>query len=233
MLTFCCSQMFDSSKDYFLIENCKIFLSIIVNYHFCHTRFALIGGHVGHVGYNCHVVFFKMDLGYSIWCIVSFIDQFNSFCSSLTSKWLQENPVLHIFNNCVAAILKFKMADIVQKVGCCQFWKISIDFLLHHANIDTYIEKCIMLQWYINIIFLYWPLTFYCVFLPLLNIGESCRNALRLFYWFHNKKRSKRPSNWTFFLKFVLEAVSPWAFCPLSGNSYTCEFSRWDIWIHR
>ena len=51
--------MFDSSKDYFLIENCKIFLSIIVNYHFCHTRFALIGGHVGHVGYNCHALFFK------------------------------------------------------------------------------------------------------------------------------------------------------------------------------
>ena len=164
---------------------------------------------------------------------MSFIDQFNSFCSSLTSKWLQENPVLHIFNNCVAAILKFKMVDIVQKVGCCQFWKISVDFSLHHANIDTYIEKCIMLQWYINIIFLYWPLTFNCVFPPLLNIGESCRNALPLFHWFHNKKRPKRTSNWTFFLKFDLEAESRWAFCPLSSNSYTCEFSRWDIWIHQ
>ena len=71
MLTFCCSQMFDSSKDYFLIENCKIFLSIIVNYHFCHTRFALIGGHVGHVVYNCHVLFFKMDLRYSIYSLNS------------------------------------------------------------------------------------------------------------------------------------------------------------------
>ena len=133
---------------------------------------------------------------------MSFIDQFNSFWSSLTSltsEWLQENPVLHIFNNCVAAILKFKMVDIVQKVGCCQFWKISVDFSLHHANIDTYIEKCIMLQWYINIIF--FILTSYCVFPPLLNIGESCRNAVPLFHcnWFHNKKRPKRPSNWTFF----------------------------------
>ena len=26
--------MFDSFKDYFLTENCKVFLSIIVNYHF-------------------------------------------------------------------------------------------------------------------------------------------------------------------------------------------------------
>ena len=164
---------------------------------------------------------------------MSFIDQFNSFCSSLTSKWLQENHVLHIVDNCVAVILKFKMVDIVQKVGCCQFWKISVDFSLPHANIDTYIEKCIMLQWYIILSFLYWPLTFYCVFPPLLNIGKSCRNALPLFHWFHNKKRPKRPSNWTYLLKFDLEAVSPWAFGPLSGNSYTCEFSRWDIWIHQ
>ena len=107
------------------------------------------------------------------------------------------------------------MVDVVQKVGCCQFWKISVDFSLHHANIDTCIEKCIMLQWYINIILLYWPLTFYCVFPPLLNIGESCRNALPLFHWFHNKKRPKRPSNWTFFfLNLTLKQCPHEPFAP-------------------
>ena len=141
---------------------------------------------------------------------MSFIDQFNSLWSSLVSKWLQENPVLHVFNDCVAAILKFKIVDIVQKVGCGQFWKkkISLEFLLRHTNIDTYIEKCIILQRDVNIIFLYWPLTFYCLFPPLLNIGESCRNALPLFQWFHNKKRTKRPSNWTFF------KIWPWSSVP-------------------
>ena len=143
MLILCCPQMFDSSKDElqnFSLNNSKL--------SFCHTRLALIGGHVGHVGgYNCHVLFLKMDLTYWILCFVSFIDQFKSFWSSLVLKWLQENPVLHVFNDCMVAILKFKMVDKVQKVGCCQFWKISVEFSLHHANIDIYIEKCIMLQW--------------------------------------------------------------------------------------
>ena len=64
MLIFSCPQMFDPSKDYFRIENCKIFISIIVNYHFVIPGFALIGVHVGHVAYNCHVLFLKMDLTY-------------------------------------------------------------------------------------------------------------------------------------------------------------------------
>ena len=98
--------------------------------------------------------------------IVSFIYQFNLFRSYLVSKWLQENPVLHVFNDYVAVILKFKMVSIVQKEGCCQIWKISVEFMLHHANIDTYVEKCIMLQWDVNIIFLYWPLTFNVYFHP-------------------------------------------------------------------
>ena len=59
----------------------------------------------------------------------------------------------------------------------------------------------------------------------LLNIGESCRNALPLFHWFHNKKRPKRPSNWTFFLKKVdLEAVSLWAFCPYLVTATPANF---------
>ena len=57
-------------------------------------------------------------------------------------------------------------------------------------------------------------LTFYCVFPPLLSIGESCRNALPLFHWFHNKKRPKRPSNWTFFFNLTLKQCPHEPFAP-------------------
>ena len=64
-----------------------------------------------------------------------------------------------------------------------------------------------------------WP--FYCVFsTPAKHWRELYKMPYLYFIGFHNKKRPKRPSNWTFFFKkFDLEAVSPWAFFPLSGNT--------------